>query len=81
MDHEAEPGGRIGPTTELRWSRARSRLRFEGRRLPAIRTGRRALDAVSFEAHPPGRTVGDRRGRAVAGKTTLAQMIPEFLRP
>ncbi|MCY4013335.1 MAG: ABC transporter ATP-binding protein [Gammaproteobacteria bacterium] len=76
MDHEVEPSA-AKRTTELQWSDPLT-LRFEGVgfRYP---DGRRALDAVSFEALT-GQTVAI-VGPSGAGKTTLAQMTPRFLHP
>ena len=77
MDHEVEPSAAPQPTAELRWSDPLT-LRFEGVgfRYP---DGRRALDAVSFEAST-GQTLAI-VGPSGAGKTTLAQMTPKFLHP
>ena len=77
MDHEAESAAASRPTTEPQWSEPLT-LRFEGVgfRYP---DGRRALDAVSFEA-TTGQTLAI-VGPSGAGKTTLAQMIPKFLQP
>ena len=76
MDHEVEPSA-TRPTTALQWSDPLT-LRFEGVgfRYP---DGRRALDAVSFEAST-GQTLAI-VGPSGAGKTTLAQMAPKFLHP
>ena len=77
MDHEVERSEASRPTTELPWSDPLT-LRFEGVgfRYP---DGRRALDAVSFEAST-GQTLAI-VGPSGAGKTTLAQMTPKFLHP
>ena len=76
MDHEAESVA-SRPMTAFRWSEPLT-LRFEGVgfRYP---DGRRALDAVSFEAST-GQTLAI-VGPSGAGKTTLAQMTPKFLQP
>ena len=76
MDHEAESVA-ARPMTAFRWSEPLT-LRFEGVgfRYP---DGRRALDAVSFEAST-GQTLAI-VGPSGAGKTTLAQMTPKFLQP
>ncbi|MCY3810531.1 MAG: ABC transporter ATP-binding protein [Gammaproteobacteria bacterium] len=77
MDHEVEPSAPSRPKAELRWSDLLM-LRFDGVgfRYP---DGRRALDAVSFEAST-GQTLAI-VGPSGAGKTTLAQMTPKFLHP
>ena len=77
LDHEAEPSATVQRGATLRWSDPLT-LGFEGVgfRYP---DGRRALDAVSFEAST-GQTLAI-VGPSGAGKTTLAQMIPGFLQP
>ena len=77
MDHEAEEAATRPAATPPRHADTLS-LRFEdvGFRYP---DGRRALAEVSFEASA-GQTVAI-VGPSGAGKTTLAQMIPKFLRP
>ena len=76
MDHEVEPSA-ARPTTALQWSDPLT-LRFEGVGF-CYPDGRRAVDAVSFEALT-GQTVAI-VGPSGAGKTTLAQMTPKFLHP
>ncbi|MYD96338.1 MAG: ABC transporter ATP-binding protein [Gammaproteobacteria bacterium] len=77
MDHKAELATTSGPGTPLPALDPVS-LRFDGVgfRYP---DGRRALADVSFEARA-GQTLAI-VGPSGAGKTTLAQMIPAFLRP
>ncbi|MYE24133.1 MAG: ABC transporter ATP-binding protein [Gammaproteobacteria bacterium] len=77
MDHQVEPRAASRRPRELRWSEPLT-LRFEGVGFH-YPDGRRALEAVSFEART-GQTLAI-VGPSGAGKTTLAEMTPKFLHP